>query len=136
MKKFLTVFLLAIPVLGFAQQQVESPEEQEKKIYEAIQKEVDRLEAVLELEGWQIFYTDSILTNNYYAMYAELKNLSDNKVSNSDIYLDVQDKWYEKTYQALLKILNPEQCTKYNKQGAAAAKKARDKRAASKTKQK
>ena len=53
---FLAVACLVISMpLAFAQQNPPSPEEQEKKLSEFIQKEVDRLEMTLKLEDWQVF---------------------------------------------------------------------------------
>ena len=59
---FLAVVCLLFSALTvFAQQNPPSQEEQEKKLSEYIQKEVDRLEMSLKLEDWQVFYVDSIL---------------------------------------------------------------------------
>lgn len=136
MKKIIIIVaLFLLPAAGFAQQQPKSEEEREKEFYEAIEKQVDRLTTMLNLEDWQIFYADSILTHDYKAMQEEVMELSKAKVSNSDIYFDVQDKWMEQIYQSFHKILDEEQWTKYEKSGAARDKKARDKRAAKKNKQ-
>ena len=128
------IFLLAVVCLAFssltvfAQQNPPSPEEQEKKLAEFIQKEVDRWEMTLKLEDWQVFYVDSILNHDYRAMQDELDNLSSAKVSNTDIYIRTQDKWNEQIYQALSKVMNEAQWNKYLKMGAAREKKFRDKR--------
>lgn len=132
MKKFfLAVMCLAFSVLtAYAQQGMPSPEEQEKKMAEFIGKEIDRFESSLKLEDWQVFYVDSILNHDYRAMQEELNNLAAAKVSNSDIYIKVNDKWTENIYVAFRKVLNEEQWTKYLKSGAARDKKAREKRKA------
>ena len=128
---FLTVVCLAISSLAaFAQQNPPSPEEQEKKLSEYIQKEVDRLETTLKLEDWQVFYVDSILNHDYRAMQEEMNSLSSAKVSNYDIYAKASDKWAENIYVAFRKVLNDDQWTKYLKNGAAREKKAREKRKA------
>lgn len=101
--------------------------EAEKQLYEAIDKEVTRLTNLLELEDWQAFYVDSILTHDYNSMQEELTELSSKKVSNTDMYLDVQYKWMDKMYYAYEKIFDPEQWAKYLKNGAARDKKTRDK---------
>ena len=62
-------------------------------------------------------------------MRDELKGMGEAKVGNSDLYIIVQDKWAEKTYNAVHRILNDEQWNKYLKMGAARGKKSRDKRA-------
>ena len=132
MKKTLCILLCAAFCLtSFARHQgPKSEAEQEKELYEYIQTEVDRLSESLDMEVWQVFYADSILTNNYKGMQLEMKKLGEAKVSNTDIYYAAQDKWMEATYQAFQKILNEDQWKKYCKMGAARDKKARDKRAA------
>lgn len=128
---FLTVVCLTISVLTvFAQQNPPSPEEQEKKLAEYIEKEVDRLEMTLKLEDWQVFYVDSILNHDYRAMHEEMNSLSSAKVSNYDIYTRASDKWAENIYVAFRKVLNDSQWEKYLKSGAAREKKAREKRKA------
>ncbi len=116
--------------LAMAQQNPPSPEEQEKKMSEFIQKEVDRLEMTLKLEDWQVFYVDSILNHDYRAMQEEVNSLSSAKVSNYDIYTKASDKWAENIYVAFRKVLNDDQWSKYLKSGAAREKKAREKRKA------
>lgn len=129
-------FLLAVVCLAFssltvfAQQNPPSPEEQEKKLAEFIQKEVDRWETTLKLEDWQVFYVDSILNHDYRAMQEEMNSLSSAKVSNFDIYTKTSDKWAENIYVAFRKVLNGDQWAKYLKSGAARDRKAREKRKA------
>lgn len=126
-------FLTCLGTMANAQNQGPmTPEEQEKKTQEYINKEIERLESSLKLEDWQVFYVDSILNNDIRAMQAEMKNLQDSKVSNMDIYSQVSDKWVESTYVAFRKVLNDDQWNKYLKSGAAREKKARDKRKAKK----
>lgn len=128
---FLAVVCLLFSALTvFAQQNPPSQEEQEKKMSEYIQKEVDRLEMTLKLEDWQVFYVDSILNHDLRAMQEEMNNLSSSKVSNYDIYTRTNDKWAEKIYVAFRKVLNDNQWQKYLKSGAARDKKAREKRKA------
>ena len=139
MKKIIVIIALALLALpGLAQQgqqQPKTPEQREKEFYEAIEKQVDRLTTLLDLDDWQIFYVDSILTHDYSALQAEYGELSKAKVSNADIYYDVQDKWMEQIYQSFHKVFDETQWAKYEKSGAARDKKARDKRAAKKNKQ-
>lgn len=132
MKKFfLAVMCVAFSALtAFAQQGIPSPEEQEKKMAEFIDKEIDRFESTLKLEDWQVFYVDSILNHDYRAMQEELNNLMAAKVSNSDIYMKTSDKWMENIYVAFRKVLNDDQWAKYLKSGAARDKKSREKRKA------
>ena len=96
---------------------------------ENIEESLEKYERTLEREYWQVFYMDSILTQDYGAMMAEMEEKSKAKVESSDIYQQIQDKWSEQMYLAIHKILNEQQWEKYLKQGAAREKKARDKRA-------
>ena len=132
MKKILFAVLAMFFSMGatFAQQQQMSPEEKEKKMEEFIQKEIEKLESNLKLEDWQVFYTDSILNHDYRAMQKELDELHEAKVSSNDLYIQANDKWAEKIYNAMHKVLNEEQWARYNKGDAGRAKKARDKRKA------
>ena len=116
---------ILLPVTSFAQQ---GPEDEEKKLYEMIQTEVSKLEETLELESWQVFYVDSILKHNFPAMREEFEQLSKQKVSNSSLYMSVQDKWLEKTDSAYMKIFTKEQWAAYLKSGAGKQQKARAKR--------
>jgi len=132
MKKILAILAIClVPALALAQEQ-KTPEQREKEFYEAVQKQVEHLSTLLELEDYQVFYVDSILTHDYTAMQEEISGLSRSKVSNTDIYYDVQDKWTEQIYNSFHKLFTEDQWTKYLKSGAARDKKARDKRAAKK----
>ena len=126
--KFLSILAaLLLSVCAFAQ----TPQDKaamEKEFRENLDKEIERLAELLELDDWQVFYMDSILTHNSYAKKDEMMEMNDKKVSNADAYTRVNDKWSEATYVAFKKIFTEEQWEKYNKTGAAKAKKARDKR--------
>ena len=119
----------ALSVLPLFAQGPQSPEEQERAMYEAIDKEIERQTTVLDLADWQIFMIDSTLTHDYKAMTAEIEALRMSKVSNASAYMAAQDKWAEAMYQSYGRILNEAQWAKYLKSGAGKAKKARDKRA-------
>ena len=136
LKAILSVLFLAFGLAAFAQQQQPlTPEQKEAKLYESIEKQLDDLTSKLDLEDWQVFYADSILTHDYKAMTAEMEALQGNKVENTDLYVMVQDKWMEQIYNSFHKIFDEEQWVKYGKMGAARAKKARDKRAAKNARQ-
>ena len=90
----------------------------------------ERLERVLGLEDWQVFYVDSTLKHDWPAMIAEYDDLRMKKVSNSSMYQAVQDKWMEQIDKTYEKIFNPEQWAAYLKTGAAKLQKAREKRKA------
>ncbi len=107
--------------------------DREKKFREGIDKLVENYENDLKLEGWQVFYVDSILTHDYTAMNEEMKQMSSAKVENPDLYQVVQDKWMEQIYNSFHKILDEKQWARYLKNGASRDKKNRDKRAAKRT---
>lgn len=121
---------MLLPALAKAQQQPMTPEQEEKKMRDNIEQMVLKYEESLNLEVWQTFYVDSILTHNYASMIEESRALSTNRVENYDLYLIISDKWEENTYNAFHKILDEDQWKKYLKQGAGRAKKSRDQRAA------
>lgn len=128
--------MLLVPGVAFAQQQEpQTPEQREKQMYENIQKQVDDMASSLDLEDWQIFYADSILTTNFGALAKEFEELGKNRVSDLEVYSRLQDSCMEKNYNAFRAILNEQQWAKYLKTGAARDKKARDKRAAKRAKQ-
>lgn len=136
MKKIRLFFVIAaifsaLPFQASAQgQEQTSPEEKAKKLDEFIQKQVEKMETTLKLEYWQVFYLDSIYNHDYHALQEELDALASSKVSNSDIYTRINDKWAETTYNAVRKVLDDEQWKKYQKGGALRDKKLRDKRKA------
>jgi hypothetical protein len=110
-----------------AQEQTADEKKAEKEFNESIERELDRLTRLLDLEDWQIFYVDSILVHDYKAMQAELTDLQKQKVSNTNMYYDVQYKWMDKIYDAYGKLFDEDQWAKYLKSGAAREKKTRDK---------
>lgn len=132
MKFFGITFLLFLP-LCLAAQQPATPEEQEKQFREALDSQIEDYTSLLDLEYWQVFYVDSIMTHDYTAMRDEIQELSDAKVSNTDAYSRVQDKWAEQIYQSFKKVFTEEQWNKYLKSGAQREKKSRDKREAKRT---
>ena len=118
------LLFFAMPQLASAQQQ-DAP-----SLEEQIEKEAERLERVLELEDWQVFYVDSTLMHDFPAMQAEMKELADSKVANRDMFIMVQDKWMDRIDATYKRIFTEEQWAAYLKQGAAKAQKARAKRKA------
>lgn len=121
--------LLLLPLWAGAQQP-QTEEEELKQMREMIDRTVDNYTSLLDLDDWQIFYVDSILTHDYEAMRQEVKGMRDAKMTNTEGYQRVQDKWAEQVYNAFQKVFNEEQWAKYLKTGAARDKKSRDKRAA------
>jgi hypothetical protein len=103
-------------------------EQKDKQLLEFIDKEVQRLSSLLDLEYWQEFYVDSTLTHDYKEMTVELERLSSAKVENSDLYIAIQDKWMEQVDASYKRFVTDEQWKKYWKTGGKKAQQARDKR--------
>ena len=118
--------LLLLTGLNVSAQEQEKP----KDIYEQAEEEADRLQRVLDLEDWQVFYVDSTLKHDFPAMMAEYEKLRSSKVSNTSLYIAVQDKWMDQIDATYKKIFNEQQWAAYLKSGAAKAQKAREKRKA------
>ena len=108
---------------AFAQQQQDQPD-----IYEQAEIEADRLQRVLNLEDWQVFYVDSTLKHDYPAMMADIEELKAAKVSNTSMYVVIQDRWLDQIDATYKRIFSEEQWAAYLKSGAAKAQKAREKR--------
>ena len=117
--------LLASQGEASAQQQQEAPD-----IYEQAEMEADRLQRILDLEDWQVFYVDSTLKHYLPAMIEESEQLRAAKVANVSMYQEVRDKWWDQIDATYRKIFTQEQWAAYLKQGAAKAQKARAKRRA------
>ena len=108
-----------------AQEQQKQPD-----VYEQAEIEADRLQKILDLEDWQVFYVDSTLKHDFPAMMAEYDKLRAAKVSNTLMYQVVHDKWMEQIDATYKRIFNPQQWAAYLKTGAAKTIKAREKRKA------
>lgn len=103
------------------------PQEKPDMLSQA-EQEADRLQRLLDLEDWQVFYVDSTLKHDYVLMVGELESLSAAKVSNASMYQAVQDKWMECIDASYRNIFDDRQWEAYLKSGAAKAQKARAKR--------
>lgn len=129
MKNFSKILLLSALLLqagaatAIAREQQEPPD-----MLEIAENEADRLQRLLDLEDWQVFYVDSTLKHDFPAMSEELMELQAAKVSNSSLYISVQDKWMEKIDSTYRTIFTEEQWGTYLKNGAAKQQKAREKR--------
>lgn len=129
MRILLPAFFVAASL--FMLQHTASAQEQEPPdILEIAETEADRLQRLLDLDGGQLFYVDSTLKHDYQAMDRELRELQSAKVSNSSMYISVQDKWMEAIDNSYRQIFSQEQWETYLKNGAAKQQKAREKRKA------
>ena len=124
----LVAVCMSVFVAGAQNQPPQTPEEREKQLLEIVDKEVQRLSTMLELEYWQEFYVDSTLTHDYKAMAEEMEELQKAKVENRDLYVNVQDKWMQQIDDSYKRFFTEEQWKKYMKNGAKRSKDARDKR--------
>ena len=131
--KFIWILALSLLSTGLFAQQANT-DEGEKKMRETIDAQIENYTKLFDLEGWQVFYLDSILTHDYAALVTEINELNSAKVSNRSIYETVQDKWAEQIYNSVHSVFNDTQWAKYLKSGAAREKKARDKRMAKRDK--
>ena len=121
----LAFFFVFTCLTAYAQQQPEKPD-----VYEQAEMEADRLQRILDLEDWQLFYVDSTLKHDFPAMMADYEELQKSKVANTSMYQAVQDKWMDQIDATYRKIFTDEQWAAYLKQGAGKAQKARAKRKA------
>ena len=126
-KKIILILSLFLPIC----MQAQSPDakQQEKKLQDSINEQIDNYTDLLKLEPWQVFYVDSILNHDFKAMQAEMMSLNSSRVTNTDLYQFVQDKWMENIYTGFRSVLTDEQWARYLKTGGSKDKKARDKRA-------
>ena len=126
------IFALSFTVMLLGSMIELSAQEKEKQpdIYEQAEIEADRLQRILDLEDWQVFYVDSTLKHDFPAMMAEIDKLRNSKVSNMMLYQAVQDKWWEQIDATYKRIFSSQQWAAYLKSGAAKVQKAREKRKA------
>ena len=123
------LFIIAV-CLFFASFALSAQEQKQPDIYQQAETEADRLQRLLELEDWQVFYVDSTLKHDWPAMIEEYEKLRTSKVANASMYQVVQDKWMEQIDNTYKKIFNPQQWAAYLKSGAGKMQKAREKRKA------
>ena len=127
--KLLSVLAFGLMLLPVAYSSAQEPKKQ-PDVYDQAENEADRLQHVLNLEDWQVFYVDSTLKHDYPAMVAECEKLKESKVTNASLYMAVQDKWMDQIDATYKKIFTEEQWAAYLKSGAARAQKVRAKRRA------
>ena len=126
MKLIHTLLILLAAAPAIIAQEPEKP----KEPWEIAEEEAHRLQRVLELEDWQVFYVDSTLKHDYQQLTDEIDKLRASKVSNTSLYIAVQDKWMDTIDASYKKIFTQTQWAAYLKSGAGKAQKARAKRKA------
>ena len=129
MKLYICRFFICISallcVVNLSAQQPEQPD-----LFEQAELEADRLQRILDLEDWQLFYVDSTLKHDFTAMMADYERLRASKITNTSMYQYVQDLWMSRIDSTYQKIFDQRQWAAYLKSGAAKAQKARAKRKA------
>ena len=123
------LFIIAV-CLFFGSFALSAQEQKQPDIYQQAETEADRLQRLLELEDWQVFYVDSTLKHDFPAMMAEYDKLKASKVTNTSLYIAIQDKWMDQIDASYKRIFTEKQWAAYLKSGAAKAQKARAKRKA------
>ncbi len=122
--------LICLLFISFCNAFAQTQDQEAPDVYEQAEQEADRLQRILDLEDWQVFYVDSTLKHDLPAMMGEYDRLRENKVSNTSLYQIIQDKWMERIDLSYRKIFNDEQWQTYLKSGALRQQKAREKRKA------
>lgn len=107
------VFALLLSGLSAAAQEQEKTPTAE----EVAATESERLEKLLQLEDWQVFYVDSTLQHDFVGMENELKKMQEAKVGNYNLYLEIQDQWYIRIENSFKKYFNESQWKKFLKSG-------------------
>ena len=126
----LSMSLAAVLTFAFQSEALAQAPTKQPDIYEKAELEADRLQQLLDLEDWQVFYVDSTLKHDFPAMVAEMDKLRNSKVSNMMLYQAIQDKWWDQIDATYKRIFTPQQWAAYLKSGAAKVQKAREKRKA------
>ena len=129
-KLVLVATFMMVLYASFGTFEMMAQEPKQPDIYQQAENEADRLQKLLDLEDWQVFYVDSTLKHDYPAMIAEYEKLRSSKVSSDLLFLAVQDRWMEQIDNTYKRIFNPQQWAAYLKSGAAKMQKAREKRKA------
>ena len=126
----LKIVLIAVCVLfaclicsNVAAQQQKQPD-----VFEQAEMEADRLQRVLDLEDWQVFYVDSTLKANFNTLQFELEKLHKAKVTNTSLFQKVKDDCWDRIDADFKKWFTEKQWAAYLKSGAAKQQKQREKR--------
>ena len=126
----ISISLAAVMTLAFQSEALAQAPTKQPDVAERAELEADRLQQLLDLEDWQVFYVDSTLKHDYPALMAEYDQLGASKVNNQSLYTKVYDKWMDQIDATYKRIFTEEQWAAYLKSGAARAQKAREKRKA------
>lgn len=125
---FLTIIGIAAAFAALTGTASAQSQQKETTIADIAAAEAERLEGLLDLEAWQVFYVDSTLQHDYGALQAELTSLQTSKVGNADIYNAARDRWADRIDAAYKSFFTEAQWNKYLKSGAGKKQKDRAKR--------
>ena len=92
------------------------------------EEEADKLQRLLDLEDWQVFYVDSTLKVNYAMLQAEYDKLQTSKVGNIVLYQEAHDRCSDRIDEAYKSFFSEKQWALYLKNGAAKLQNQRAKR--------
>ena len=126
-KIYLSLFFFAALLAGTAPQAL-AQEPQEPDVNQIIDKQLETLTRMLNLDEVQVFFVDSILQYNYPAMMEEIEQTRKTGASNTETYQAISDKWMAATDDAFEKVFTEAQWTRYMKSTYGKEKKRRDKR--------
>ncbi|MBO4536628.1 MAG: hypothetical protein J5702_05420 [Bacteroidales bacterium] len=129
MKKVFLLFIAAA-LFSAAAPRALAQEPQEPNLDEIINKQIENLTRMFDLDDIQVFFLDSILQFNYNSLQEEVKQTRKTGASNTETYQIISDKWMARTDEALEKLFTAEQWAKYQKSTYGKEKKRRDKRIA------
>ena len=131
-KTVLSLFFFAALFAGSVPQAL-AQEPQEPDVNQLIDKQLENLTRMFNLDDVQIFFVDSILQYNYPAMMDEVNRTRKTGASNTETYQIISDKWMAATDDALEKVFTEDQWKKYLKSNYGKEKKRRDKRISERT---
>lgn len=127
---FISIFMAVAGSQAFAQDEFQpiDPSQAYKDTENIVAAFTKKMNLELKLEDWQLFLVDSVANANFFGKTEEMLDMNSRMISSSTLYQLASDKWDEKTYQAMHKILTEDQWKRYLKLGGERDKRQRDKR--------
>lgn len=126
--KHLATVLFFIAVLFAAAPAALAQNQQEPDMDEIIDKQIENLTRMFDLDEVQVFFVDSILRYNFPAMSDEFDRTRKTGASNADTFQAISDKWMAATDEAFERLFTEEQWKRYMKSTYGKEKNRRDKR--------
>lgn len=100
-------------LLWFAAGSARAQQPQPPTTDELATKEVQRLELLLKLEYYQVFYVDSILRHDMARMKEEIEQMQKAGMQEPASFRFVQEKWRKQIEAGYREVFTPEQWDKY-----------------------